>query len=206
MTTARNLSILALSLLPLQAQEVSLNLDAGLAFSLDHDWKAERDTSGSAGVVTKFPLAIEGALVFPVRPGAIRAALRIAVDDPFSNVQLGADWIHTFRHTGQEALYGSAGLTFNNVSGRIEVVPPSYIYVPNDRPLSVPGVYEKRSQSMRPGLRFGIGYAFTQNFAFETAANLVTLQSTGTNGFLHSSSVYLTLTGSYRIPKIFSGQ
>ena len=204
MKPLRILSLSALAILPLQAQETSLYLDAGLAFSLDHDWKAERDRSGSAGVVTKFPLALESALVFPLHPGAIRAALRIAVDDPFSNVQLGADWLHTFHRTGQESLYGSAGLTLNNISGRIEVTPPSYVPVPGDRPLSVPGVYEKRSQSARPGIRLGIGYEFNKKLAFESSVHFVSLQSTGANGFLHSNSIYITLTGSYRIPRVFA--
>ncbi|MBL0209949.1 MAG: hypothetical protein IPQ13_03400 [Holophagaceae bacterium] len=181
----------------MQAQEADLHLDAGLATSLDRDWKSLRDTSGEAGVVTKFPLAIEGALVFPKGPGAIRAALRIAVDEPFSNLQLGADWIHTFSRKGAETVYGSAGLSLNNVKGRIQVAPPNY---PD------PGAYEERSQSARPGVRLGMGYAFNRNFAFECAVNYISLGSTGANGFLHSSSVYMTLTGSYRIPKILGGK
>jgi len=178
----------------MQAQDADLHLDAGLASSQDHSWKNPRDTTGAAGVVTKFPLALEGALVFPNRIGALRAALRFAVDEPFSNLQLGVDWIHTFSQKGSESFYGSAGLSLNNVSGRIEVVPPNY---------PTAGVYEKRSQSVRPGGRLGLGYAFNRSFAFEAAVNFISLESTGANGFLHSSSVYVTLTGSYRIPKIF---
>ena len=80
------------------------------------------------------------------------------------------------------------------MKGRIQVVPPDY---------PTPAVYEQRSQSSRPGVRLGMGYAFNRSFAFEGAANFISLGSTGANGFLHTSSVYLTLTGSYRIPKIF---
>lgn len=181
-------------LLPMQAQDVDLHLDIGLATSLDNNWNAERDTTGGAGVVTKFPLVLEGALLFPNRNGALRAALRVAVDEPFSNLQFGVDWIHTFSRKGNESFYGSAGLSLNNVSGRIEVVPPDY---------PTPGVYEERSQSVRPGGRLGLGYAFNRRFAMEAAVNFISLESTGDNGFLHSNSVYVTLTGSYRIPKIF---
>lgn len=190
----RHLFISIAILLPLQAQDADLHLDAGLATSTDHNWKSQRDTSGEAGVVTKFPLALEGALVFPKGPGAIRAALRFAVDEPFSNLQLGVDWLHTFSRKGNESFYGSAGLSLNNVTGRIQVVPPNY---------PTPGVYEVRSQSVRPGARLGLGYAFSRRFAFEAAVNFISLESTGANGYLHSSSVYATLTGSYRIPKIF---
>ncbi len=180
--------------LPMRAQDADLHLDAGLATSLDHDWKSQRDTTGGTGLVTKFPLALEGALVFPKGPGAIRAALRFAVDEPFSDLQLGADWVHTFSKKGSETLYGSAGLSLNFVSGRIQVAPPNY---------PEPGAYEQRSQSARPGVRLGLGYAFNRSFAFEGAVNFISLDSTGANGFLHSSSVFVTLTGSYRIPKIF---
>ena len=193
----RCLFIFVAAVLPLQAQDADLHLDAGLATSLDRNWKNERDVTGGIGVVTKFPLALEGALVFPKKPGALRAALRFAVDEPFSNLQLGADWIHTFSRKASETLYGSAGFSLNNVSGRIQVVPPNY---------PTPGVYEQRSQSARLGVRLGMGYAFNRNFAFEGAVNFISLESTGANGFLHSSSVYVTLTGSYRIPKIFSGK
>lgn len=194
MTFTRCLFISLAALLPMQAQDADLHLDAGLATSLDHNWKNPRDTTGGTGLVTKFPLALEGALVFPKGPGALRVALRFAEDEPFSNLQLGADWIHTFSHKGSETFYGSAGLSLNNVKGRIQVVPPDY---------PTPAVYEQRSQSSRPGVRLGMGYAFNRSFAFEGAANFISLGSTGANGFLHTSSVYLTLTGSYRIPKIF---
>jgi hypothetical protein len=180
--------------LPMRAQDADLHLDAGLATSLDHNWKNQRDATGGTGVVTKFPLALEGALVFPNKSGAIRAALRFAVDEPFSNFQLGGDWIHTFSNKGVETLYGSAGLSLNFVSGRIQVEPPNY---------PTPGTYEQRSQSARPGARLGIGYAFSRAFAFEGSVNFISLGSTGANGFLHTSSMYVTLTGSYRIPKIF---
>lgn len=198
----------ALPALPLCAQSspggVAFQLDAGLVASLDHDWKAQRDTTGASGLVTKFPLALEGALVFPTHRGAIRTALRYAADEPFTNLQLGADWIHIFSRKGAETVYGSAGLSLNNVAGRIQVVPPSYITVQGVPIQSVAGVYEQRSQSARPGLRLGLGYAFSRSFAFEGAANFLALSSTGANGFLHSSSIYLTLTGSYRIPNLFS--
>lgn len=197
MINPRCLFLALAAVLPILAQDADLHLDAGLATSLDRHWKSERDTTGSTGVVTKFPLAIEGALVFPKGSGALRAALRFAVDEPFSNLQLGADWIHTFSKKGAETLYGSAGLSLNNVRGRIEVIPPSY---------PVPGVYELRSQSARPGVRLGMGYAFNRSFAFEGAANFISLESTGANGYLHASSVYVTLTGSYRIPKVFRGK
>lgn len=197
MKTARCFFAALAAVISLQAQDADLHLDAGLATSLDRDWKAQRDTTGAAGVVTKFPLAAEAALVFPRGPGAVRAALRFAVDEPFSDLQLGADWIHTFSKKGAETVYGSAGLTLNNVSGRIQVVPPDY---------PAPGVYEQRSQSARPGIRLGIGYGFNRTFAFEGAVNFLSLGSTGANGFLHSSSVFMTLTGSYRIPRIFAGK
>lgn len=183
------------SVLPIQGQVADLRLDVGLATSLDHNWKNERDTTGGTGVVTKFPLALEGALVFPKKSGELRAALRFAVDEPFSDVQLGADWIHTFSRKGPETLYGSAGLSLNFVSGRIQVEPPNY---------PTPGRYEQRSQSARPGLRLGMGYAFNRSFAFEGAANFISLESTGANGFLHSNSIHLTFTGSYRMPKFFA--
>lgn len=192
MTFTHCLFNVLLVILPMQAQDVALQVDAGLAASLDRNWKNERDTTGGTGLVTKFPLALEGALVFPKQAGAIRAALRFAVDEPFSNFQLGGDWIHTFSRTGPEALYGSAGLSLNFVSGRIQVVPPNY---------PTPGTYEQRNQSARPGLRLGMGYAFNSAFAFEGAVHFISLGSTGANGFLHSSSMYATLTGSYRIPK-----
>lgn len=194
MTFTRGLCIALAVVLHLPAQEPTLQLDAGLAASLDRNWKSERDTTGGTGLVTKFPLALEGALVFPKQAGAIRAALRFAVDEPFSNFQLGGDWIHTFFHRGPEALYGSAGLSLNFVSGRIQVVPPNY---------PTPGTYEQRSQSARPGLRLGMGYAFSHAFAFEGALHFISLGSTGANGFLHSSSMYATLTGSYRLPNFF---
>ena len=54
-------------------------------------------------------------------------------------------------------------------------------------------------------IRGRLGYAFNKSFAIEGAANIVSLGSTGATGYLHSSSLYLTLTGSYRIPKIFAG-
>ena len=185
------------AMFPALAQDAALHLDAGLATSLDHDWKAERDSTGGAGLVTKFPLALEGALVFPKKSGWVRAALRLAVDEPFSDFQLGADWLHAFSRKGTETFYGSAGLTLNFVSGRIQVEPPSY---------PAPGRYEQRSQSARPGVRLGVGYAFNRAFAFEGAVNFISLGSTGANGFLHSSSVFMTLTGSYRIPKIFGNK
>ena len=197
MTLTLRLIFSAAAALPLLAQKADLHLDAGLVTSLDRNWKNERDTTGGTGVVTKFPLALEGALVFPKGPGAIRAALRFAVDEPFSNLQLGVDWIHTFSRKGAESLYGSAGLSLNNVNGRIQVVPPAY---------PTPGVYEQRSQSAKPGARLGLGYAFNRTFAFEGSINFISLGSTGANGFLHTSSVYVTLTGSYRIPKIFGGK
>ncbi len=203
MTLRRCLLLAALTVLPAQAQDASLHLDFGLVSSLDHAWKVERDTTGGAGLVTKFPLALEGALVFPVKTGAIRGALRYAVDEPFSNLQLGADWIHTFSRKGAESTYGSAGLSLNYLSGRIEVVAPGYTNGNSPQPIA--GVYEKRNQSTRPGLRFGFGYAFSRSFAIEGAANIVSLGSAGANGYQHSSSLYLTLTGSYRIPKIFAG-
>ncbi len=200
--------------LPLSAQKIdqatnqntALHFDAGLAFSLDHHWKAERDNSGSAGVVTKFPLALEGALVFPVGQGAIRAALRYAVDQPFQNFQIGADWIHIFSRIGSEMAYGSLGLTINNVTGRFEVQAPSYVIDSSGQTQSVQGLYDQRSQSARPGIRLGGGYAFSKHFAFEGAVNFISLASTGDNGFLHSSTVYLTLTGSYRLPNVFGGK
>lgn len=194
MTLPRCLFISLLAVLPMQAQVAALHIDAGLATSLDRNWKTERDTTGGTGVVTKFPLALEGALVFPKKSGYLRTALRFAVDEPFSNFQLGADWIHTFSRKRSEMIYGSAGLSLNFVSGRIQVEPPNY---------PTPGSYEQRSQSARPGLRLGMGYAFNRSFAFEGAANFISLGSTGTNGFLHSNSIYLTFTGSYRMPKIF---
>ena len=190
----RHLFISLAVLLPLQAQDADLHLDAGLATSLDNNWKSQRDTTGGEGVVTKFPLALEAALVFPAKTGALRTALRFAVDEPFSNLQLGVDWIHTFHRKGNESFYGSAGLSLNNVTGRIQVVPPNY---------PTPGVYEERKQSVRPGGRLALGYSFSRRFAFEGAVNFISLESTGANGYLHSSSVYATLTGSYRIPKIF---
>ena len=204
MTRRHCLFLAALAVLPVQAQNASLHLDVGLVSSLDRDWKTERDTTGGAGVVTKFPLALEGALVFPAGTGAVRAALRYAVDEPFSNLQLGADWIHTFSKKGAESIYGSAGLSLNNVSGRIQAVAPGYTN--GNPPQPIVGVYEKRSQSARPGLRLGLGYAFNKSFAIEGAANVLSLGSTGANGYLHSSSIYLTLTGSYRIPNVFSGK
>lgn len=194
MTPTRGLFIALAAVLPMQAQEAALHLDAGLSSSLDRNWKNERDTTGGTGVVTKFPLALEGALVFPIKSGAIRTALRFAVDEPFSNFQLGGDWIHTFSRKGAETLYGTAGLSLNFVSGRIQVVPPNY---------PTPGTYEQRSQSARPGARLGMGYAFSRAFAFEGAMHFISLGSTGPNGFLHSSSIYMSLTGSYRIPKVF---
>lgn len=194
MTFTRCLFTTLAAVLPIHAQDADLHLDAGLATSFDRNWKNERDTTGGTGVVTKFPLALEAALVFPKKSGALRTALRLAVDEPFSNFQLGGDWIHTFSRKGPETLYGSAGLSLNFVSGRIQVVPPNY---------PTPGTYEQRSQSARPGARLGIGYAFNRAFAFEGAVNFISLGSTGANGFLHTSSVYMTLTGSYRLPKIF---
>ncbi len=197
MSIPRRLLIALAVVLPMQAQGVDLHLDAGLATSLDHHWKNQRDTTGASGVLTKFPLALEGALVFPKGSGALRAALRFAADEPFSNLQLGVDWIQTFSRKGAETFYGSAGLSLNNVKGRLEVVPPNY---------PAPGVYEQRSQNSRPGARLGIGYAFSRSFAIEGAANFISFESTGANGFLHGSSVYVTLTGSYRIPKISGGK
>lgn len=194
MSVARTFFLFLAAVLPTLAQDAALHLDAGLATSLDHNWKAERDSTGGAGLVTKFPLALEGALVFPKKSGSFRAALRLAVDEPFSDFQLGADWLHAFSRRGTETLYGSAGLTLNFVSGRIQVEPPNY---------PTPGRYEQRSQSARPGARLGMGYAFSHAFAFEGAVNFISLGSTGANGFLHSGSVFMTLTGSYRIPKIF---
>ncbi len=180
--------------LPLQAQGVALHLDVGLTASLDHNWKNQRDTTGATGLVTKFPLALEGALLFPAGPGGFRVAIRHAVDEPFSDLQYGVDWVQTFSRKGVESFYGSAGLSLNNVKGRIQVVPPNY---------PAPGVYEERSQSGRPGARLALGYAFSRRFAFECAVNSINLESTGANGFLHSSSMYVTLTGSLRIPKVF---
>jgi len=172
------------------SQGVSFQLNVGLGIN-GSEW------SGASGGFIPLALPFVGELgaSFDIAPRQkIRFLLSSFTDFNFSNEQIAIDYQWALVSRNDKALYVLVGLSENVISGK-------YTFHLGDVPPKGLGDYRHVDQRWRPGLKLGVGFQWTKQWAVELDGHLISMATTGYQSVPKSSTPYASVVVSFRFPE-----